>query len=426
MRWLFSTDARDIGVLYLLLSFFSGIIGTFLSMAIRLQLMDINQKEILSLPDTVYNNIITVHAILMIFFLVMPAMFGGFGNIFLPSLIGAVDMAFPRLNNVSFWLLFSALILGASSMIIGVGLGTGWTVGESSSKISLDAKTSKNKKRKKFRGSELYAKDIQFYQWLVGFTDGNGYFIICKNNNNYELKFSISQSIYNIKILYYIKKNLGYGNISKENKMVQFNISDRKILKKRIFPIFDKYNLLTSKYYNYNKLKKVWEILEDKNLNKIEKRDKIDLLLLEKLPENYISPKLRNLNENSNYFSIKSIISIYWLIGFIEGKGNFVIFCNKLYFSLSQRLDYLLLYLIKRLLHIPGKLYIDNKNMNNLKTSNSRVIKSIINLFKNKFKGIKSLEFKLWSKGKYYYENKNYKKIEKISLILTKLRDKSH
>lgn len=127
-RWIYSTDARDIGILYLLISAFSGMLGTTLSMFIRLQLMDINQSSVLNMPNQLYNVVITVHALLMIFYLIMPSLFGGFGNLFVPTLVGAIDMAFPRLNNLSFWLLFSSLILAASSMMIGEGLGTGWTV----------------------------------------------------------------------------------------------------------------------------------------------------------------------------------------------------------------------------------------------------------------------------------------------------------
>lgn len=93
IRWIFSTDARDIGVLYLLLSFFSGIIGTLLSMFIRLQLMDINQTLVLNIPNQIYNVSITMHALLMIFYLIMPSLFGGFGNLFVPTLVGAIDMA---------------------------------------------------------------------------------------------------------------------------------------------------------------------------------------------------------------------------------------------------------------------------------------------------------------------------------------------
>ena len=128
MRWIYSTDARDIGILYLLISAFSGMLGTTLSMLIRLQLMDINQSAVLNLPNQVYNVTITLHALLMIFYLIMPSLFGGFGNLFVPTLVGAIDMAFPRLNNVSFWLLFASLVLGVCAMVIGEGLGTGWTI----------------------------------------------------------------------------------------------------------------------------------------------------------------------------------------------------------------------------------------------------------------------------------------------------------
>lgn len=112
----------------MILSSFSGMVGTFLSLLIRIQLMDINQISVLGVSPQSYNSIITVHALLMIFFLVMPALFGAFGNIFLPTLIGALDMAFPRLNNFSFWLLFFSLLLSILSMLIGEGLGTGWTL----------------------------------------------------------------------------------------------------------------------------------------------------------------------------------------------------------------------------------------------------------------------------------------------------------
>jgi heme/copper-type cytochrome/quinol oxidase subunit 1 len=80
----------------------SGILGTMMSLIIRLQLMDINQSLVLNVSNQMYNSIITIHALLMIFYLIMPSLFGAFGNLFLPNLIGSIDMAFPRLNNISF------------------------------------------------------------------------------------------------------------------------------------------------------------------------------------------------------------------------------------------------------------------------------------------------------------------------------------
>jgi hypothetical protein len=266
-----------------------------------------------------------------------------------------------------------------------------------------------------------------FYQWLVGFTDGDGTFSITYQNKKWSLAFKLSQHEYNIRLLNFIKSQLGLGNINKEikTKMVNYRIRDRKKLAEVIFPIFNKYPLLTTKYFNYFKFKEAYRILEDTTLTKTQ-QDELMFNLVKNLPSfGYISPAweiVNNIVSNTN--DANKVMSKAWLIGFTEAEGSFYL-VNKskdrivhgFEITAQQKLDLIVLSAIGYILGIKTS---SKKTYFTVVTTNSRSIENIIKYYNNTMKGMKSFEFRVWARC--YVKHKG--DFTKLNAIRNKIRNR--
>jgi hypothetical protein len=411
-------------------------------------------------------------------------------NYFLPIHCGSPDMAFPRLNNVSFWLLPPSLILLLLSSLVENGAGTGWTVklklsyysniiinklysmretlliGSKCSLLILTEEKILLTWRqfawiKLLKSNFIYQrlnvehlisyfstnsappthinknslsenKDI-FYQWLVGFTDGDGTFSIVRKNNKWSLTFKLSQSTYNLRILHFIKIQLKVGNIyiEKEGSHAHFRIRDHIILESVIFPIFDKYPLLTTKQFNYIKFKEAHSILFNTSLSKLEKDTLIFNIIKNKPPVNYISPVWSLLeNKVSNFESASKIMSKAWLVGFTEAEGSFYLVAKSSTrlvhtFEITQKLDQIVLIAIKHILGISTNVKLKKLGYYSIVTSNSRAIENIIKYYKNTMKGMKSLEYRIWARS-YVKHKGNFVALNKIRNQVRNMKTKKY
>ena len=229
-----------------------------------------------------------------------------------------------------------------------------------------------------------------FEQWLVGFTDGDGNFSITSQGDKWGLSFKLAQSRYNLRVLYFIKKELGVGSVTRDGTKGQYFIRDRKLIESILVPIFDKYPLLTTKYFDYIKFKKALSILNNVNMNKEDKNVKLIEIKNSIVGVNYVSPAWSNvILPLTNVNSLNNVMSKSWLVGFIEAEGSFYLTkkdTNRIVhgFGLTQNLDKIVLEGIGLMLHINNPVIF--KELHNhyiLDTTNSRAIENIIVFFKD-------------------------------------------
>ena len=276
-------------------------------------------------------------------------------------------------------------------------------------------------------------KKPQFCDWLCGVTDGDGTFSFSlnkKKNKIWNCTFKIGQSTSNLRLLYFIKSNLGCGeiNLKAGKNMAEFRIRKRDILINVIVPVFKKHHLYSTKNFFFQQLEKALKILENSNLTTDQKNEALEKLKLQVPPINYASPNWLDKNPSND-----------WIYGFTEADGSFFLTLKGTSekkcletnekikqprmvhsFGITQKLNKEILEFIGSKLHIPTKIQITAKNFYKLETTNSRALEKIKDFFLNKLKGIQSLEYKIWARSFNY--KKNVDKLFKIQAQLRKLR----
>lgn len=402
----------------------------------------------------------------------------------MPVQIGAVDMSFPRLNNISFWLLPPSLVLLLVSALVENGAGTGWTVGEElisshmqfepitmfagviGKKTPLDAgnssirnyllagdnntavkmiisrgqsawiTTSHNSsetKRGAFLSKSLNKKESRanFGQWLVGVTDGDGTFHFSEHApRKWIFYFKIAQSTYNLRMLYYIKSMLGIGQVRIINSsvrslnMAEYRIRDRKLLLEHIIPLFDQNKLLTSKEFNFKLFKEAIIIASDTSLNAFEKQTLLTKLKQKERAIDYASSAWSRVgNKVTSLKDAQAVMTKAWLIGFTEAEGSFYLFkkdVNRIAHGFEITQKLDKIVLDAAALILGAKV-INKKTHYTLYIDSLEKIPKIIRYYHNTMKGMKSLEYRIWARS----FNKRKKGIDyliKIQELMRKIR----
>lgn len=276
-------------------------------------------------------------------------------------------------------------------------------------------------KRSAFFSSKSLASSVDFNNWLVGVTDGDGCFYFDKTaKNNWTFSFQVAQSSHNLRLLYAIKSALKIGTVTVTNNdfMAVYRVRNRKHLIKIILPIFDSYPLLTSKHFRYQLFKKALLIVDNPNLT-LKEKDSIILNLKNqnsKLPEGYKSPVWDEIYH-------KQIIKKAWLVGFVEAKGSFSIVQKgpkRLVhaFEITQKLDPIIL---KAISEIFDSKVTTKETYLTFVTTNTTTIKKISDYFFKTMKGMKSLEYRIWARS-FNKKKKDFEYLLKIRNLMRNIR----
>lgn len=269
-------------------------------------------------------------------------------------------------------------------------------------------------KRSAFSNSHSLFNKKDFRNWLVGFTDGDGTFYFAQTSNgSWTFSFQISQSSYNLRVLYFIKSQLKIGRVTVDNKneIAHYRVRNQTHLLQYILPIFEEHSLLTRKYWKYKCFKAALRINCYSTLSK-EKKDQVIRKMLSKaknIPKNYQSPVWELCQTSTEWKNkVSSIVTKSWIVGFTEAEGSFYItkkdstrFAHG--FEITQLYDRIVLEAIALIFALKVT---KKRTCFTLVTTNSSCISSIVEYFFKTMKGMKAVEYRIWSRSFFKYQNK--------------------